>query len=33
MAKYEDKPGDAQKAMQDFSKNVDKAVDDAKKKQ
>jgi len=33
MAKWEDKPGDAQKAMQDFSKNVDKAVDDAKKKQ
>ncbi len=31
MAKWEDKPGDAQKAMQDFNKNVDKAVNDAKK--
>ena len=33
MAKWEDKPGDAQKAMQDFNKNVDKAVNDAKKEQ
>ena len=33
MAKWEDKPGDAQKAMQDFNKNVDKAVNDAKKGQ
>ena len=33
MAKFEDKPGDAQKAVQDFDKNVDKAVQDAKKPQ
>jgi len=33
MAKWEDKPGDAQKAMQDMSKNLDKAVSDAKKGQ
>ena len=33
MAKWEDKPGDAQKAMQDFNKSVDKAVNDAKKGQ
>ena len=33
MAKWEDKPGDAQRAMQDFNKNVDKAVNDAKKGQ
>ena len=32
MAKFEEKPGDAQKAMQDFEKSVDKAVTDAKKK-
>jgi hypothetical protein len=33
MAKYEDKPGEAQKSMQDFEKNVDKAAQDAKKPQ
>ena len=33
MAKYEDKPGDAQKTVQDLNKSVDKAVDDAKKGQ
>lgn len=32
-AKYEDKPGDAQKSMDDFQKGVDKAVADAKKSQ
>jgi hypothetical protein len=31
MAKFEDKPGEAQKAMQDFQTSVDKAVTDAKK--
>jgi hypothetical protein len=31
MAKWEDKPGDAQKSMDDFQKGVDKAVEDAKK--
>jgi hypothetical protein len=33
MAKFEDKPGDTQKAMQDFEKNLDKAAQDAKKGQ
>ena len=33
MAKYEDKPGDAQKNMADWQKQVDKAVTDAKKSQ
>lgn len=33
MAKFEDQPGEAQKAMQDFQKSVDKAVSDAKKTQ
>jgi len=33
MAKWEEKPGDAQKSMDDFQKNVDKAVEDAKKTQ
>jgi hypothetical protein len=33
LAKWEDKPGDAQKAMQDMNKNLDKAVNDAKKGQ
>ncbi len=33
MSKYEDKPGDAQKAVDDFQKNADKAVQDAKKGQ
>ena len=33
MAKFEDKPGDAQKAVQDFEKGVDKAVQDSKKGQ
>jgi hypothetical protein len=33
MAKWEDKPGDAQKAMTDMEKGVDKAVADAKKGQ
>src|SRR5439155_19838747 len=33
MAKYEDKPGEAQKAMQDLGKNLDKAAEDAKKQQ
>jgi hypothetical protein len=31
LAKWEDKPGDAQKSMQEFEKGVDKAVQDAKK--
>ena len=31
MGKYEDKPGEAQKSMEEFSKNLDKAVQDAKK--
>lgn len=33
MAKWEDKPGDAQKAVQDFQKGLDKATQDAKKGQ
>ena len=33
MAKFEDKPGDAQKAVQEFEKGVDKAVQDSKKAQ
>src|SRR5713226_6832640 len=33
VAKYEDKPGEAQKSMDDFAKNVDKAAQDAKKQQ
>lgn len=33
MAKWEEKPGDAQKAMTDMEKGVDKAVADAKKGQ
>ena len=33
MAKWEEKPGDAQKAMTDMEKGVDKAVADAKKSQ
>jgi hypothetical protein len=33
MAKWEDKPGDAQKSMQEFEKGLDKAVQDAKKQQ
>jgi hypothetical protein len=33
MSKWEDKPGDAQKSMDEFSKGVDKAVADAKKTQ
>ena len=33
LAKWEDKPGDAQKSMQEFEKGVDKAVQDAKKNQ
>jgi hypothetical protein len=32
VSKWEDKPGEAQKSMQEFEKNVDKAVQDAKKK-
>jgi hypothetical protein len=32
-AKYEDKPGDAQKSMDDFQKGIDKTVADAKKTQ
>jgi len=32
VAKYEDKPGEAQKSMDDFQKGVDKAVADSKKK-
>ncbi len=31
-AKFEDKPGDAQKSMEEFQKGVDKAVADSKKK-
>ncbi len=31
MAKWEEKPGDAQKAMNDLEKGVDKAVADSKK--
>jgi hypothetical protein len=33
MSKWEDKPGDAKKSMEEFSKGVDKAVADAKKTQ
>jgi len=33
MAKWEEKPGDAQKAMNDYQAGVDKAVADAKKGQ
>lgn len=33
MSKWEDKPGDAQKSMDEFSKGVDKAVADSKKPQ
>src|SRR5258708_39036494 len=33
MSKWEEKPGDAQKAMSDMEKGVDKAVADAKKGQ
>jgi hypothetical protein len=33
MSKWEDKPGDAQKSMDEFQKGVDKAVADAKKTQ
>jgi hypothetical protein len=33
MAKFEDKPGDAQKSMNDWQKGVDKAVADSKKAQ
>jgi hypothetical protein len=33
MSKWEDKPGDAQKSMDEFAKGVDKAVADAKKSQ
>jgi hypothetical protein len=33
LAKWEDKPGDAQKSMDEFQKGVDKAVQDAKKNQ
>ncbi|HXH37256.1 MAG TPA: hypothetical protein VNN08_01375 [Thermoanaerobaculia bacterium] len=33
VAKFEDKPGEAQKSMDDFQKGVDKAVADAKKSQ
>src|SRR5262245_33301000 len=33
LAKWEDKPGDAQKAVQDMNKNLDKAVEDTKKSQ
>jgi uncharacterized coiled-coil protein SlyX len=33
IAKYEDKPGDAQKSMDDMQKSMDKAVADAKKTQ
>jgi len=31
VAKYEDKPGEAQKSMDEFNKNLDKAQQDAKK--
>jgi hypothetical protein len=30
MAKWEEKPGDAKKSMDDFQKGIDKAVADAK---
>lgn len=33
MAKWEDKPGEAQKSMDDFQKGLDKSVQDAKKAQ
>jgi chromosome segregation ATPase len=33
MAKYEDKPGEAQKSVDEFQKNMDKAAQDAKKGQ
>src|SRR5438270_13622001 len=33
MSKFEDKPGEAQKSMEDFQKGIDKAVTDAKKTQ
>ncbi|HEV7487886.1 MAG TPA: hypothetical protein VGQ65_19625 [Thermoanaerobaculia bacterium] len=33
MAKWEEKPGDAKKSMDEFSKGVDKAVADSKKRQ
>jgi hypothetical protein len=33
LSKYEDKPGDAQKSMDEMQKNIDKAVADAKNKQ
>ena len=33
VAKYEDKPGDAQKSMDDLQKNLDKPIADAKKNQ
>ncbi len=33
LSKYEDKPGDAKKAVDDFQKNLDKAAQDAKKAQ
>jgi hypothetical protein len=33
MAKWEDKPGEAQKSMDDFQKGIDKSVEDAKAKQ
>jgi hypothetical protein len=33
MAKYEDKPGEAQKSVDEFQKNMDKAAQDAKKTQ
>ena len=31
LSKYEDKPGEAKKSVDEFQKNVDKAVQDAKK--
>lgn len=33
LSKFEDKPGEVQKGMQDFEKNVDKAVEESKKSQ
>ena len=33
MAKWEDKPGEAQKSMDEFQKGLDKSVEDAKKQQ
>ena len=33
LAKYDTKPGEAEKNMQDWSKSMDKAVSDAKKGQ